>query len=300
MVKLAKIGIECTSADILLQEKYEEFKKICANYCVDEDMQLYYIPMGSSEYEFAHDLALQYPFDGDVRDESPKFYVDEADYITFKYDKRDYERAVAYLINFWYFAYDYEDWSSDEFVGCCCGKPGWELEKCTVQTRNYRIPKSEFRKRKFAKLMLGYAVADEVRELLLTTKHASADDFREVTTKKGIHICYQIAPQNIIEGFMDENHANLVDVCSNCGMRRYNPCNEPFCMSRKLVFQLRGLNRTKEMRGPVLEEGEDTIDRNVERTLEPYYIVNKDTYELLHKHYPRMQFIPIFPLEEQA
>ncbi len=40
------------------------------------------------------------------------------------------------------------------------------------------------------------------------------------------------------------------------------------------------------------------VDDELSTSLEPLYIVNKTVYELLKKHYPRMQFIPILPGDE--
>ena len=75
----------------------------------------------------------------------------------------------------------------------------------------------------------------------------------------------------------------LLDSCKNCGKECYESKGEPYFISQNTLQQLKGLNQTKEMTGGVLE---------------PWYIVNKETYKLLHKQYPRMQFIPIFQLEE--
>ncbi|MCR4732055.1 MAG: hypothetical protein K5819_02410 [Lachnospiraceae bacterium] len=297
VVKTVKFHIECTSTDAELKRNYTEFKNVCANYCEDDEMELYYIPLETAAYEYAHKLALLYPDKEDIWDESPALCVSEDDYICVEYNKKDYEDAVAYVINFYHFAYDYEDWSSDEFVGDCCGSPSWKIQNGMIQNRNYMIPKAEFGKKKYAKLMLGYAVADEVKELLCAEGLATERDFREVTTKKGEHICYQIIPENEVEGFMDENGAELVDICSNCGTKRYNLCKQPYRMSSALVSGLKGLNRTKELDGPILEE-RDSAGQEGRVTLEPLYIVNKQVYQLLHTNYPKMQFIPIFPFIE--
>lgn len=299
MIQYAKFGIICTTTDAPLVEKYEMFKKKCAKYCVDEEMELYYIPIKTEIYEYAHDQALLYPSSDDIWDESPAMYITESDLIQTEYNKRDLKKALAYMVNFGCFAYDYEELSSDEFVGSCCETSAWSTEPCSMQCRNYMIPKSEFAKKKYAKLMLGYAVADEVAALLIQEGQATANDFWSVTTKKGEHICYQLTPTHTIRGFMKENGAKVVDCCKSCGRKRYNPCNEPFYMSEKLVSELQGLNRTEELQGPIIEKTEIEHGDIGGRTLEPLYIVNKQTYQLLHERYPRMQFIPIFSLEEK-
>lgn len=96
--------------------------------------------------QYAHDQALLYPPSDDIWDESPTMYIAESNLIQTEYDKCDFEKAVAYIVNFRYFAYDYEDLSSDEFVGSCCEAPAWSIDPCSIQCRNYMIPKLEFEK----------------------------------------------------------------------------------------------------------------------------------------------------------
>lgn len=86
-------------------------------------------------------------------------------------------------------------------------------------------------------------------------------------------------------------------------MERYWYYKEPFYISQKTLEQLVGLNQTKEQDGGYFDEEiaqkhlDDGEDMNTK--LDPWYIVNKEVYNLLHKHYPRMQFIPIFLKEEK-
>lgn len=49
-----------------------------------------------------------------------------------------------------------------------------------------------------------------------------------------------------------------------------------------------------ELQGPVIENDKMHGAESGGKTLEPLYIINKETYTFLHKRYPRMQFIPIF------
>ncbi len=299
MITYANFGIDCSSDDSNLMEAYNEFRARLSDFCVDDDMQLYQIPIDSDEYKYARRFAIEYPVnDHNDANDIPYMYVTESESTYTEYDELDYNKASAYLINFWYFAYDYDDMSSDEFVGFCCDKPSWRIEKCTVQNRNYMIPKSEFGRKKYAKLMLGYAASDEVRKLLIEEGLATDNDFREVTTKNGSHVCYQITPTNKITGFLDYNNGKVVDCCANCGMKRYNPVSEPYYISEELCEQLNGLNCTTEMEGPIVENEDIDYDDELSTSLEPLYIVNKTVYELLKKHYPRMQFIPILPGDE--
>lgn len=152
MIQYAKFGITCTTTDRELVKIYEEFKKKCANYCIDEEMELYYIPIKSSMYEYAHQLALCHPTKGNMWDDSPQMYITESNCFQTKYDKSDFENAIAYIVNFFNFAYDYENITSDEFVGSCCNKPSWTIEACFLQNKNYMIPKSEFGKKNLQSL----------------------------------------------------------------------------------------------------------------------------------------------------
>ena len=51
-----------------------------------------------------------------------------------------------------------------------------------------------------------------------------------------------------------------------------------------------------ELQGSIIENDKMHGAESGGRTLEPLYIINKETYTFLHKRYPRMQFIPIFRL----
>ncbi|MBR1741352.1 MAG: hypothetical protein IJ733_05685 [Lachnospiraceae bacterium] len=296
MKQYATFSIECTFTNESLVGIYNDFREKCKKYCIDEDMELYRIPLGTKTYDYAHELALKYPDkrnDDEIMNDKPVMYIDEIE-IFITYEKADYEKAVAYRVNFWYLAYDYEDGTPDDFAGYCCDKPDWSIQIGKVQNRNYRIPKSEFGKRKYAMMMLGYAVADEVRDLLINSGLATERDFLEVITRRGAHICWQIMPEHEFSGFMEENDGELIDTCQTCGMKRYQPLHEPYRMSREQAEKLYGLNRTHEMTGPIMEEGTEVEGPKAEHILEPLYIINREAYSVLHKNYPRMQFVPIF------
>ncbi|MBR1743366.1 MAG: hypothetical protein IJ733_16135, partial [Lachnospiraceae bacterium] len=188
MKQNATFSIECTLTNESLVRIYNDFREKCKKYCIDEDMQLYRIPLGTKTYDYAHELALKYPDkrnDDEIMNDSPVMYIREHGILETIYDKADYEKAVAYMVDFCYFAYDYEDGTPDDFAGYCCDKPDWSIKTGKVQNRNYRIPKSEFGKRKYAMMMLGYAVADEVRDLLINSGLATERDFLEVITRRG-------------------------------------------------------------------------------------------------------------------
>lgn len=51
-----------------------------------------------------------------------------------------------------------------------------------------------------------------------------------------------------------------------------------------------------ELQGSIIENDKMHGAESGGRTLEPLYIINKETYTFLQKRYPRMQFIPIFRL----
>ena len=205
-------------------------------------------------------------------------------------------------MNFWYLVYPYEDSEDTESEEYCCDKPSWNYKIAMIQKKNTRLPSSEFKNKKYAQLMSGYALGKEARDLLLEHGLATEKDFWDVWNKKGKVVCYQIMPENVIHGFAKDNHMKLVDKCANCGMERYWFYEEPFYMSQKTLDQLAGLNQTIERSGGYFDEEElkkelqDGAD--MRSTMEPWYIVNKDVYNLLHKYYPRMQFIPVFLKEE--
>lgn len=303
MIQYAKFNITCTSKAKEDRKLYKEFCVKLKKYLIDEDMQLYKVPILSEEYKYAHPLAMEHGWDWSREEEQedyPRIYIDEDDVLEITYSKKDYENAAAYLVNFWYFAYPYGNISDSEYEEVCCDNPMWKYNTCTIQKKIYKIPSSEFKNRKYAQLMFGYAVSEEIRNLLMENKFAIEQDFQEVTNLKGTIVCYQLKPKNIITGFPKDNHMHLVDVCKHCGMERWEAGTEPYYISKDTLAQLKGMNQTREKFGPALEEREkNQLEKDEIRwTLEPRYIINKEVYTLLHKHYPRMQFIPIFQLEE--
>ena len=246
-----------------------------------KSLNWYRVPITRPEYEYAHEMAEKYPVQEDEEGERlPGVYISESSIIEIDYEKKDYEKAVAYRLHFWYIAYLYEDEGSDEYTEPCCENPNWDGEVCEIQNRPLIMPAKEVYKKKYAQLMPGYGVAEEIRSLLL--EHgAKQEDFTEIRNKQGKLIFYQVTPQNVIKGFIEDNDIPIEDECKNCGQKRYGDKKqtEPYYISKSTLEQLTALNRTEEMYG--LE-------------LEPWYIVNKETYLLLKEHYKRIQFEPIF------
>lgn len=301
-----KYSIHCTSKKKEDKKIYKEFKERMKKYLVHEGMELYRIPILSVDYQYAHELSLKYTWDwsrDDEMEDFPGVYITGDETIETDYSKKDFEQAVAYLVNFWNIAYIYEDMDGTEYEGTCCDNPRWDYATGIIQTKESQMPSAEFKNKKYAQLMKGYALGKEARDLLLEHGLATEEDFWNVTNRKGSIVCYQIMPKSVIHGFAQDNNMKLVDKCKNCGMERYWFYEEPFYLSQNTLDQLVGLNQTKEQKGGCFDE--EIIRRNLEngiemdRKLEPWYIVNKDVYNLLHKHYPRMQFIPIFLKEEK-
>lgn len=307
MKQYAKMHIDCTSRKKADKQIYKEFKERMKKYLLDEDMELYRIPILSKDYQYAHELSKQYAWDwsrDDDMEDYPGLYITDSGIIETDYTRKDYEQAVAYLVNFWYISYTYEYISDSDYEGPCCEKPKWKYQNGLIQNKLYRIPASEFKNKKYAKIMFGYIVHEEVKQLLIDNHLASEQDFQKVITKKGETVCYQLKPENVITGFAQDNHMDVFDYCRNCGLIQVHFGEEPYYMSKDTLKQLKGLNRTKETEGPIF------IDKSMTRTepfnseffssLDPLYIVNKDTYNLLHANYPRMQFIPIFAKDENV
>lgn len=268
------------------EKRYQEFKDNLKKYKTEYLIDFYRVPIASSEYQYAHEMAEKYPLQEDEEGEwLPGVYISESTLYEIDYDKKDYDKAVAYLVNFWYLSYLYEDESSDEYTAPCCDNPSWRGEICEIQNRPLIMPAKEFRKRQYAQLMHGYGVSEEVRGLLLENG-AKEEDFTEIKNKQGKLVFYQLTPQNVIKGFIGDNEIPVEDECKNCGQKRYGYKEEtkPYYISESTLKQLKALNRTEEMRG--LE-------------LEPWYLVNKETYLLLKKHYKRIQFEPIFLKEDK-
>lgn len=298
MEQRAKIYIHCTSRKKADRQICKEFKERMKKYLVNEDMGLYEVPILSNDYSYAHELTKIYVEDDTIEDieECPGLYITEGSWLETYYTKKDYEQAVAYLVNFWYIAYPYETIDDSDFEGPCCEKPEWKRQEGFIQDKLYKIPASEFKNRKYAQLMFGYAVHEEVKQLLIENQLASEHDFQKVITKKNETVCYQLKPENVITGFAEDNGLSVFDYCRNCGLTHVNFGEEPYYMSEATQKQLKGLNQTRETKGPIFGEKKPLFAAKVE----PWYIVNKDVYNLLHAHYPRMQFIPIFAKEPNS
>ena len=295
MEQRAKIHIDCTSRKKADKQIYKEFKERMKKYLLHEGMGLYEIPILSDDYQYAHELTQIYKKDDTIEDieECPGLYIRENRRLETYYTKKDYEQAVAYLVSFCYLAYPYETVSDSDYEGPCCEKPEWKRQEGLIQDKLYKIPKSEFKNRKYAQLMFGFAVHEEVKQLLIENQLASEYDFQQVITKRNETVCYQLKPENVIAGFAEDNDMSVFDYCRNCGLTHVNFGEEPYYMSEATQKQLKGLNQTKEVNGPIFQEEKPLFAALVE----PWYIVNKEVYNLLHTHYPRMQFIPIFAKE---
>lgn len=279
---------------------HEEIQLKLKKYTTDKEKVMYWIAEGTEEYEYAHELALNHTwdFDSDLEiEDNPGLYINESDVFITKYSKEDYKKAKAYLVNFWYFVYGYEDIPIHESLGDCCDSPSWKYVTGFKQNTHYRIPPSEFKNKKYAKLLPGYAVSEEVVDLLVDNGYATKEDFLEVYNKKRDKVvAYQIMPKHEITGFAEDNNMKLVDTCACCGLKRYQGVELPYCISEDTLQKMKGLNVTTEVKGPVIEES-DMLDPEPEKLgtfVEPWIIVDKKVYELLYAHYPRMQFIPVF------
>lgn len=302
MKKYIFFTVLCKSKRSAYKLAMREFRDTCKRYLsLDESqMQMYWIPEGTKEYIYAHEMSEKYPkpenwdsYDSNI------FFVAEGegnDYII-RYSKEDFDAAVAYIVNFWYFADTYEDIPLAEPLFECCDKPSWKYVTGMIQKTNYRIPPKEFKTKKYAKLLPGYAVSKEVVDLLLAENAATMNDFLEVYDKSRKKIVsYQFAPENIFTGFAKDNNMILQDKCDNCGAENYTDIDAPYYISESTLSQLKCVNVTKEYSGPIIEEKEKENAKPDERCsyLEPWIIVDKRTYTILHEKYPRMQFIPVF------
>ena len=298
MKQYAKMHIDCTSRKKADKQIYKEFKERMKKYLLDEDMELYRIPILSKDYQYAHELTQIYKVDDTIEDteDCPGLYITESSIKEIDYSKKDYEQAVAYLVAFCYLAYPYETISDSDYEGPCCDKPQWKHQIGLIQDKLYKIPAAEFKNRKYASLMLGVAVHEEVKQLLIDNHLAVEQDFQKVITKRNETVCYQLKPENVITGFAQDNHMDVFDYCRNCGLTHVYFGEEPYYMSKNTHSQLKGLNQTKDAYGPIFQEEKPLATALVQ----PWYIVNKDTYNLLHANYPRMQFIPIFAKDENV
>lgn len=294
MKQYINFSIELTTDDETIKAVYNDFKCKYKNFLIDEDMELYRIPYETKEYFEISDIAERYYWDwnsAEDRDDFPGFYVDKGQLIT-EYSNEDYDRAVAYIVNFNKILYQYDSVNDFDFVGDCCDVPSWKIAKCVVQDKNYILPKKEVKKKKYASCTFGYFLSEEVVCQLLNEHLAEKEDFKIITDIKGEKIGYQLMPENAIDVFMEGFNITEVDFCRNCGVKRFFMGNEPYFIGESCINKLKGINRTKELFGSVPEEYENQSSNPV--LLTPKYIIDKKTYEFLKGKYDKMEFIPVF------
>ena len=275
-----------------------EFADVCRKYLADEGMGLYWIDRASDEYRYAHELALMFT---ENFGESGNFYVSESDMILTKYDKRDYEVAEAFCLNFIHMVYVDDNVDYTE----CCNSPKWHISNGVEPDAKYLcLSKTSWGKRDYATSDYGGMLFSEnVVKKVIEGGLANYDEFHEVNSEKGDFVCYYLCPKNRYRGFAKDNQMTLVDRCENCGKERYNPTEEPYFISRENILKLKAFNITEECIGPVIENYSSKMmdsfsyyNGSRQMVIEPMYIVNKECYNFLKKNYSRMQFIPIFRL----
>ncbi len=302
MQKYSQFSIWCTSKDTKLQALYSKYKEKFKKYLCDEDMDLYWIPLNCPDYEEAHELANQYGWDysSDLEiDQFPNLYMIEPGIIDVRYSKSDYNNAVAYIVDFGSFGDTYEDVPLFEPIEACCEKSKWSHVTGIIQSGSYRIPVGEFRRKRYFRLMSGYAVSEDIKDYMVTNELAEVNDFINVYNKKRDRVIgFQLFPENVITGFGELNKLPCVDECKNCGKQRYQDNGGPYYADESILAQLKGINRTMEYYGVVLDDN-DLNNQNPDDVcsiIEPLLIIDKNTYLLLKKEYPRMRFIPVFSL----
>ncbi len=300
MKKYSQFIICINSNSFSTRQKYQNIRTRLSKYIKDDAQEICWIPMETAEYDYIHELAEKYAFDVEKENDigkCPELYIEETGSFEFRYSTKDMSDAVAYVIGGMGCVSHYEDVPIFEAFDDCCENSSWKYVSGMVQRRSYRIPPGEFKKKSYGNLMPGVAVGKSLADLLIEHRLASKEDFREIYNKKRDKIvAYQIIPQYVFEGFATDSELILVDECANCGLRRYEEIQEPYFLSEERVKHLHHLSRTEEVTGPIIE-GYQKIGTNPMEYcsyVEPWIIVTKEVYDLLHKNYPRMKFEPIF------
>ena len=265
-----RINITLTNGNKLTNEIYKTFKEKMNKYLLDEDMELYRVPIDTEEYIYAKMIAEEYR---DTKDGLKVFDLDIYEKI---YDKKDYQKAVAYCVCFLQTSYTYDDLSEEVEKNCC--EEGKKKEVYNfIQIKPYYLPKQEFGKKNCTSLdNNGYAVSKEVKEDLMQLG-ASEEDFWPVYTKKKEIVCYQLMPKHKVS-LREVNGWKKEIKCPYCGYYEYRyDDSKPIYIDKTALENLKALNSTEELMGSF-----------------PRYIVNKETYEFLTAKYKRMNFEPIF------
>lgn len=150
MKQYEKYSIHCTSKKKEDKHVFKSFKERMKKYLIHEGMGLYRIPILSEDYQYAKKMSLKYAWDWSREDEMEDFpgvYITGDETIETDYTKKDYEQAVAFVVNFWYVVYPYENNWVRDFEETCCDKPSWKYKTAMIQKKNSILPSSKFKKK---------------------------------------------------------------------------------------------------------------------------------------------------------
>ena len=264
-------GIQLEKGTRETKKIYREFKEKMKKYLVDEEIEVYDVPIETSEYRYANKLAEIYNEAKDGLEITEWRLCDRV------YTKKDYQNAVAYRVWFLQNSYnEYED-VEDEEENCCEENKKHGMHNM-VQVRPQYLQKKEFGKKNCTQLMnCGYAVSEAVKNDLLQLG-ATEEDFWPVYTKQKEIVCYQLMPTHKVS-LGEINGWKKEIVCPYCGYADYEEDDRyPIYIDKKTLEQLKPLNATEETLGGA----------------PMYLIVTKEVYEFLTSKYKRMNFEPIF------
>jgi hypothetical protein len=192
----------------------------------------------------------------------------------------DVSEAVAFVINFEFMIYSYEDLAPMDIEKLVCFK-------CNKyeQFRDFYTPKRNCKKEFGRTDLLKPAVSKIIRNELIENFDITKKDFRPIRNKDEEIVFYQITPIHKMLPIESVNRIRKLKPCKKCGSIQYrikeyeNEQGEPYYyITKEVLEKLHDINITFE---------EFTC-------YAPLYVVSRRVYDFLIKKYPRMWFKPMF------
>ncbi len=194
----------------------------------------------------------------------------------------DCRDAIAYSLNFVQICYLANNKGVSDFFTSSC-----DFCECyDLQTKDLEYPKSNFSKKDYYYLDIGYYGVSEKMYNDIIYFGVSKNNFNPIyNSHQSAILGYQITPQHILPPVFDVNGVEEIKICNKCGKKNYeyfdetkndiayNKLGYPLYLTENAFKNLKDINITF--------EGQDTI-------------ISLNLYNYLIKKYPKLECRPVF------
>lgn len=206
---------------------------------------------------------------------------------------QEFDKAVAYTLNFVSMAYGYGSDVHEDYFKSCCEKN----KSVSVHYKDFEFPKSKTILKPYLQLdWYFFAISPDLKKELVELGLDDDEEkiFRPVWTRKhDFPICYSIEPQHILKPIAKVNNFETEIICDKCNVVwAYHKENEveagigkPLYITQESLSILHDFNVTYEFFGPG-----GYLIRKV--------IVSKKIHDFIINKYPRAEFRPVLLAED--